>query len=76
MMWMNGMTRWTWLLMIAGTLGIWVMGAMAIQAVIDPRPPKTPAAPDPTRVLNERLARSEIDTDEYLQKRRLITSSH
>jgi uncharacterized membrane protein len=52
------------------------MVAMAIQAVIDPRPPKTPAAPDPTRVLNERLARSEIDTDEYLQKRRLITSSH
>ncbi len=52
------------------------MVAMAIQAVIDPRPPKTPAAPDPTRVLNERLGRSEIDTDEYLQKRRLITSGH
>ncbi len=75
-MWMNGMTWWMWLLMIAGTLGFWVMVAMAIQVVIDPRPPQTPVAPDPTRVLDERLARGEIDTDEYLQKRRLITSGH
>lgn len=75
MMWMNGMSWWMWLLMIGGTIGFWAVVAMAIQAVLEPRLPRGAAAPEPSRLLDERFARGEIDTDQYLQTRRLISRS-
>jgi putative membrane protein len=76
MMWTNGTSWWMWLLIVAGTIGFWVVVAMTVKAVIDPHQPPAPAAPEPARLLDERLARGEIDTDEYLQQRRLITQGH
>jgi putative membrane protein len=75
-MWMYGTAWWMWLLMAAGTIGFWVLVAVTVKALLDDRRPETPATPDPTLVLDGRLARGEIDADEYLRLRRLIQQGH
>lgn len=83
-MWMYGTAWWMWLLMGAGTIGFWVLVAVTVKALLDdrrpePATPSTPVAPvtpDPARVLDGRLARGEIDAEEYLRLRRLIQHGH
>ena len=81
-MWMYGTAWWMWLLMGAGTIGFWVLVAVTVKALLDdrrPEPPATPVTavtPDPTQVLDGRLARGEIDAEEYLRVRRLIQRGH
>lgn len=71
-----GTAWWMWLLMGAGMMGFWVLVAVTVKALLDDRRPETPATPDPTQVLDERLARGEIDADEYLRLQRLIQQGH
>lgn len=69
---------WHLLLMVAmiiGFVGFWVVVALMVRAVIQggsraPAPP--PAGPDPLHILDERLARGEIDPAEYAERRRLL----
>lgn len=71
-----------WLLMAAGTVGFWVLVAVTVKALLDDRRPEpattpaTPVTPDPARLLDERLARGEIDPEEYLRLRGLIQHGH
>lgn len=74
-----GMGWGTWLLMALSTIGFWVLVAYVVRALIQGRP-ATPAAPssgaEPLRLLEERLARGEIDAEEYQRTRRLLTDVH
>ncbi len=72
-----GMDWWMWVLMILGILGFWVLVAMVVRSVIQ-ETPTTPGSgptsePDPLRLLDERLARGEIDTQEYQHTRNVLT---
>ena len=73
MMWARGVAWWMWLLMAAGTVGFWVVVVIAVRDVIEPRQADRGPTPDSLALLDERLARGEIDADEYLRVRRLIT---
>jgi putative membrane protein len=71
------MDWWMWVLMILGILGFWVLVALVVRSVIQAEP-SAPASsrvsePDPLRVLDERLARGEIDTQEYQHTRNVLT---
>jgi putative membrane protein len=77
---MNGysMSGWGWLLMILGMLGLWALVAVLALALLrrpghsdqQPQPDQQPR-PGPEEILAQRLARGEIDPDEY--RRRLQT---
>ena len=75
-MWMYGNAWWMWLLMGAGAVGFWVLVAITVKALLDDRSPQAPATPDPTQLLDGRLARGEIDADEYLRLQHLIQQGH
>jgi len=75
-MWMYGNAWWMWLLMAVATVGFWVLVAVTVKAVLDDRRQGTPVEPSPTQVLDGRLARGEIDADEYLRLRHLIQQAH
>ena len=74
---MNGyaMSGWGWLLMTLGMLGFWALVAVLALALLrrpgqpnqEPRPGQQPR-PGPEEILAERLARGEIDADEYRQR--------
>jgi putative membrane protein len=75
-MWMYGTAWWMWLLMGAGMIGFWVVVVLTVKALLEDRRPETPATPDPTQVLEVRLARGELDADQYLRLRSLIQQGH
>ena len=80
-MWMYGNSWWMWLLMVAGTVGFWVLVVVTVKALLDDRRPDAPAAAaqptaDPGSVLDARLARGDIDAEEYLRLRRLLQQGH
>ena len=66
-------SRGWWLLMSTGMLAFWV--AVAWFAVVAVRGGRD-TAPDPESVLADRLARGEIDTDEYRQRLDALRDSH
>ena len=77
--WDYGMDWWMWVLMIAGTLGLWVT-AIAVARSVFParRARKRPAAPaglEPARMLDERLARGEIGVEDYHRARKVLTGA-
>jgi putative membrane protein len=73
---MNGyaMSGWGWLLMTLGMLGFWALVAvLAVALLRRPGPPQQPQPdqqprPNPEEVLAQRLARGELDPDEYRQR--------
>lgn len=75
MMWTSGMGPGMWLLMVAGTLGFWVLVAMLVRAIFHDRDPESGGAvvPSPLHVLADRLARGEITLEEYEQRRTALT---
>lgn len=83
-MWGHGMgygaVWWMWLLMALGTIGFWLLVAYIVRAVIRgpgaSQPSATTAATEPLRILDERLARGEIDAEEYQRLRRLLVGGH
>ena len=74
---MNGyaMSGWGWLLMTLGLLGFWALVAVLTLALLRrPGPPDPQPPPDrqprlkPEEVLAQRLARGELDPEEYRQR--------
>ncbi|HET8595105.1 MAG TPA: hypothetical protein VFM07_07655 [Intrasporangium sp.] len=41
MTWAIGAAWWTWLLMAAGTVGVWLIVVLAVRALVDPGPART-----------------------------------
>lgn len=75
--WGGGVHWWGWLLGFLGMIAFWALAICAIwyfvTAVV--RRPEPPAHHgDPKRILDERLARGEIDAEEYRRLRELMAS--
>jgi putative membrane protein len=77
----GGGTHWgAWILMIIAMLVFWGALAWIIVTLLrhrgshsDPRPvPPSGASPDARRILDERLARGDIEEEEYKRRRDLI----
>jgi putative membrane protein len=78
---MNGyaMSGWGWLLMTLGMLGFWALVAVLALALLrrpgppnqQPQPGQQPR-PGAEDILAERLARGEIDPDEYRQRLQIL----
>jgi putative membrane protein len=80
----NGGTHWgLWIVMIVAMLIFFAILAWAVVSLVRQRDaharagtPLPPAAgSDPFRILDERLARGEIDTDEYTRRRDLLKAN-
>ena len=73
--WGSGVHWWGWLL---GTLGMVAFWALVIWAIwffvsaVSRRPEEPRGRGDPKRILDERLARGDIDADEYRRLRELM----
>ena len=78
MMWSHGSIGWTgWIVMTVGMLAFWYLVIWVVLAMFrggTPNPPEQPQ-PDPLRLLDERFARGEIDTDDYHARKQALRSS-
>ena len=78
MLWYGG--AWPWwgaVLGWAGMLGFWAVVVWAVYFMVSNlsrRPVPEPLVPDAGRILDERLARGEIDAEQYRAMRELIFS--
>jgi putative membrane protein len=82
---MNGyaMSGWGWLLMTLGMLGFWALVAVLALALLrrpgppnqQPQPGQQPR-PGAEDILAERLARGEIDPEEYRQRLQTPPGDH
>ena len=79
----SGWAWWQAGLMWVGMIAFWALLIWAVYAVVksittrdagQPEPSGGRPAADPRRILDERLARGEIDTEEYRRLRDLIGS--
>ena len=77
----SGWAWWQAGLMWVGMIAFWALLIWAVYAVVksittrdagQPEPSGGRPAADPRRILDERLARGEIDTDEYLRLRDVL----
>ncbi|MEI5525473.1 SHOCT domain-containing protein [Streptomyces brasiliscabiei] len=69
----HNVSGWSWFAMSAGMILFWALiitvGVLLIRALDSPREhPHTPAAPTPEDILRERLARGEIDEEDYRRR--------
>ncbi len=69
--WGNGVQWWGWLLMSIAMVAFWGVIVWAIWYLVSSigRSPESPRPTEPKRILDERLARGEIDADEYARLR-------
>jgi putative membrane protein len=65
-----------WLLMLAGTVGFWVLVALTVRALVGGGRPTRRPTTDALAVLRERLARGEIGPEDFEHRRRLLTDGH
>ena len=67
---MNGysMSGWAWLLMTLGVLGFWALVTVLAVALLRRPGQRDQQRLGPEEVLAERLARGEIDAEEYRQR--------
>lgn len=76
MMWWNGGPGWAgWLLMSVGMVAFWFLVIIAIAALLpgvqdDHRGPEPP---DALHVLDEQLARGELEVQDYRTRRELLS---
>ncbi len=76
MMWWNGGAGWAgWLLMSVGVVAFWFLVIIAIAALLpgvqdDHRGPEPK---DALRVLDEQLARGELEVQDYRTRRELLS---
>jgi putative membrane protein len=74
------MVWWMWVLMIVGTVGLWALVVVVVRAMFQGKAPETQSSPrassDPVRLLDDRLARGDINSDEYQRARNLLTGAH
>ena len=75
-----GVGWWMWVVMGLGTIGFWLLVAYLVRTVMDGRfsgrSEMTPTGPEPLRLLDERLARGEIDREEYQRIRDTLIHAH
>jgi putative membrane protein len=79
MMWYGNDPGWGgWLLMTIGMIAFWTLVVVAIIALVrglhDEDSRRRPAEVDPRRLLDERFARGEIDSEDYEACRELLDS--
>jgi putative membrane protein len=67
---MNGyaVSGWGWLLMVLGTLSFWALVAVLALALLRRPGQADRQPPGAEEVLAERLARGEVEADEYRQR--------
>ncbi len=74
--WGGGVAWWGWLLGAIGTVVFWGLVIWAIWYLVTAfttrRSEPGPRGADPKRILDERLARGEIDAEEYVRLRDLM----
>lgn len=74
-----GMGWWMWLIMGLGTIGFWLLVAYLVRMIMDGGPSRAArsraGSTEPLRLLDERLARGEIEPDEYQRRRDLLMHS-
>ena len=63
-----------WLWMILGLVVLWALVACAVRWTIGPR--RSTSDPDPIKLLDARLARGEITSEEYRRVRELLATGH
>lgn len=67
----HGMGPWGWLMMVA----FWaVVVFLIVWAFRSAATPGQPAEDTPLRILDERLARGEIDREDYEERRKVLES--
>jgi putative membrane protein len=74
--WNDGWSWWNWALMTIGMVAFWGLVASAFVAVVR-SPDRSPADKrrSPERILAERFAAGEIDSDEYHQRLEALRST-
>lgn len=63
-----------WISMAIGLLALWALVALVARSVLGKG--RSVEEPDALSVLNQRLARGEITTQEYFRVRQIITTGH
>ncbi len=71
--WWQGGLMWLGMIVFWGLL-IWAVYALITNLTRKPGPPGTTHGNDARQILDQRLARGEIDTEEYQRLRDLIAS--
>lgn len=72
---------WVWMLTLACLIGFWLAAWLLVRSITrdhagrDVEDGSPTLHPDPARLLDERLARGEIERDDYLDCRALIANS-
>jgi putative membrane protein len=75
--WDTGM--WAWMLVLMVLVVGAIVGVILVVLRLpgrDERPPTSETSVGALDVLDERFARGEIDTDEYAERRRVLTEPH
>lgn len=80
MMWNDGMGWTGWLLMSLTAIAFWALVVVAVVALFrgtrsDPKQARD-ENDDARRILDQRFARGEIDTDEYHARQVVLRSAH
>lgn len=81
MMWSGDMGTGAWLFMVLATVAFWALVVLALVSLFrGTRTASLPRRPaemqDPSRILDERFARGEIDVDEYHDRQKVLRSAH
>ncbi|EAP98718.1 hypothetical protein JNB_01080 [Janibacter sp. HTCC2649] len=80
MMWNDGMGWTGWLLMSLTAIAFWALVVVAVVALFrgtrsDPQQVRD-GSDEARRILDQRFARGEIDTDEYRARQVVLRSTH
>jgi putative membrane protein len=68
-MWWDHDIGWAgWLAMAFGMGGFWILVALLVVGLVRSGRPASPGSTDPREILERRLARGEIDVEEYQQR--------
>jgi putative membrane protein len=74
MHWNHGYGSGMWIGMVGGTLLGWILlvglGYLVVRSLLDAR---SPTGADPAALLDRRLARGEIDIEDYRRRRELLS---
>jgi len=74
MHWNHSYGTGMWVGMVGGTLLGWILlvglGYLVVRSLLDVR---SPTSSDPVAVLDRRLARGEIDIDDYRRRREMLS---
>lgn len=76
-MWWDHDLAWGgWLVMMIGMSGFWILVALLVVALMRSDLRGGPGGPDPREILERRLARGEIDVEEYQERLDALTQDH